>query len=83
MKPIPLFSLSLLILSSSLMAAQPEPITLDVWPGDVPGEKGVPAELHIYDSGGHGFGLRPSDKPCSTWPQRCEQWLRSRGLLKK
>ena len=32
---------------------------------------GVPAELHIYGAGGHGFGLRPSDKPCSTWPARC------------
>lgn len=41
----------------------------------------VPTELHIYASGGHGFGLRPSEHPASTWPQRCEQWLRSRGLL--
>lgn len=46
-------------------------------------QAGVPAELHIYGSGGHGFGLRPTDHPCSTWPARCEQWLRSRGLLKK
>jgi len=44
---------------------------------------GVPSELHIYSSGGHGFGLRPSDKPCSTWPKRCEEWLRSQGMLKK
>ena len=43
---------------------------------------GVPADLHIYASGGHGFGLRPSDKPCSTWPDRCEEWLRSQGLLR-
>jgi acetyl esterase/lipase len=43
---------------------------------------GVPAELHIYATGGHGFGLRPSDKPCSTWPQRCAEWLKSQGLLK-
>ena len=43
---------------------------------------GVPAELHVYATGGHGFGLRPSDKPCSTWPQRCEAWMRSQGLLK-
>jgi hypothetical protein len=43
---------------------------------------GVPAELHVYASGGHGFGLRPSDKPCSTWPQRCAEWLKSQGLLK-
>lgn len=43
----------------------------------------VPAELHIYASGGHGFGLRSSEHPASSWPQRCEQWLRSRGLLKQ
>jgi acetyl esterase/lipase len=43
---------------------------------------GVPAELHVYASGGHGFGLRPSDQPCSTWPQRCADWLRGRELLK-
>jgi len=42
----------------------------------------VPAELHIYASGGHGFGLRASEHPASTWPRRCEQWMRSRGLLK-
>jgi acetyl esterase/lipase len=43
---------------------------------------GVPAELHVYASGGHGFGLRPSDNPCSTWPQRCAEWMKARGLLK-
>lgn len=44
---------------------------------------GVPCELHVYASGGHGFGLRPSDNPCSTWPARCDAWMRSRGLLGK
>jgi acetyl esterase/lipase len=43
---------------------------------------GVPAEVHIYPTGGHGFGLRPSKEPCSEWPQRCEAWMRSQGLLK-
>jgi acetyl esterase/lipase len=43
---------------------------------------GVPADLHIYASGGHGFGLRPSGKPCSTWPQRCADWLKDQGFLK-
>jgi hypothetical protein len=43
---------------------------------------GVPAEMHIFASGGHGFGMRPSDKPCSTWPKRCGEWLQSQGLLK-
>jgi acetyl esterase/lipase len=43
----------------------------------------VPAELHLFAGGGHGFGLRPSDRPCSTWPRRCEEWLRGQGLLKR
>jgi acetyl esterase/lipase len=43
---------------------------------------GVPAELHIYGSGGHGFGLRKSDKPCSTWTQRCAEWMNAQGFLK-
>jgi acetyl esterase/lipase len=43
---------------------------------------GIPAELHMYDAGGHGFGLRKSEHPCHTWPARCEEWLAHRGLLK-
>ena len=42
---------------------------------------GVPAELHDYAAGGHGFGLRPSGKPCATWPQRCADWMKDTGLL--
>jgi acetyl esterase/lipase len=41
----------------------------------------VPAELHIYTKGGHGYGLRPSDHPVSSWPQRCEEWLRAMKLV--
>lgn len=44
---------------------------------------GVPAELHVYTSGGHGFGLRPSEHPSSTWPQRCAEWMRARKLLER
>ena len=44
---------------------------------------GVAAELHVYAGGGHGFGLRPSDQPCSTWPQRCAEWMRARRLLER
>ena len=38
---------------------------------------GVSSELHLYDAGGHGYGLR-SDKslPIAGWPKRCEEWLR-------
>jgi len=43
---------------------------------------GVPAELHIYASGGHGFGMRPTGKPAATWPKRCEEWLHDIQMLK-
>ena len=37
----------------------------------------VSGELHIYSKGGHGYGLRPSANPVSSWPTRLEDWLRS------
>ena len=42
----------------------------------------VSAELHVWESGGHGYGLRPAkDKPIPTaWPKRCDEWLKARGL---
>lgn len=42
----------------------------------------VPAELHVYSRGGHGYGIRPSDNPVSTWHKRCEAWMRVSGWLK-
>jgi acetyl esterase/lipase len=45
-------------------------------------EAKVPCELHVYPSGGHGYGLRPSDHLVTTWPARAADWMRSRGLLK-
>jgi acetyl esterase/lipase len=42
---------------------------------------GVPAELHLYASGGHGFGMRDNGDPANTWPKRCAEWLRSEGWL--
>jgi acetyl esterase/lipase len=41
----------------------------------------VPFELHVYPSGGHGYGLRPTKDLVTTWPQRAADWMRSRGLL--
>lgn len=43
---------------------------------------GIPAELHIYASAAHDFGVRKSDQPCSTWTQSCADWLRYQGFLK-
>ncbi len=45
-------------------------------------QAGVPAELHIYGSGGHGFGLRASDhRPVAGWITRFDEWLADRGFL--
>jgi acetyl esterase/lipase len=41
----------------------------------------VPAELHVYPTGGHGYGLRPSKNQVSTWPLRAEEWLRSSEVI--
>lgn len=35
----------------------------------------VDAELHLYATGGHGYGLRPSENPISGWPKLCQAWL--------
>jgi acetyl esterase/lipase len=44
---------------------------------------GVPAELHVFAKGGHGYGMRPSEDPVSRWPKLCEDWLHAMGLLTK
>jgi acetyl esterase/lipase len=45
---------------------------------------GVPAELHVYGSGGHGFGLRASStRPAGAWIARFEEWLVDGGFLKR
>ncbi len=41
----------------------------------------VPAELHIYAQGGHGYGLRRTALPVTTWPQSVEEWLHTIGVL--
>ena len=44
-------------------------------------EKGIPAELHIYEKGRHGLGLGSRGSAFSSWPERCEEWMEERGLL--
>jgi acetyl esterase/lipase len=40
----------------------------------------VPAELHIFAEGGHGYGLRKTDLPVSYWPAYVEVWLDTIGV---
>jgi acetyl esterase/lipase len=44
---------------------------------------GVPAEIHVYATGGHGFALRPTGSPVSRWPQLVETWLETIGIVSK
>jgi endo-1,4-beta-xylanase len=44
---------------------------------------GVPVEIHIYNSGGHGFGIRPRPLPISSWPLRLQEWMVDSGILPK
>ncbi|HEY2762078.1 MAG TPA: alpha/beta hydrolase [Pirellulales bacterium] len=41
----------------------------------------VPAELHIWEEGKHGFGLAPSDPVLSAWKDRLADWFKTRKLL--
>jgi acetyl esterase/lipase len=40
----------------------------------------VPAEMHIYGEGGHGFGMHKSDQPHAMWTSRVEDWLKMRKI---
>lgn len=43
----------------------------------------VPLELHIYPTGGHGYGLRPTKEPITKWPELVAAWMKNRGLLER
>lgn len=42
---------------------------------------GVPVELHLFTGGGHGFGIRKTKFPVSSWPDRFEAWMKHMGFL--
>ena len=44
-------------------------------------EAKVPAELHLYAQGGHGYGLRPTNLPVTHWPRLVETWLHTIQVL--
>jgi endo-1,4-beta-xylanase len=46
-------------------------------------QAGVPAELHIYARGGHGFGMRDRKVPVSSWTARLQEWMTDSGFLRK
>lgn len=45
-------------------------------------ENNVPVELHIYEEGGHGFGLG-KEMPGQNWTEVCKNWLESRKYIER
>ncbi len=41
----------------------------------------VPAEMHIYAEGGHGYGLRRTELPITGWPHLVDTWLHTIKIL--
>lgn len=45
-------------------------------------ERNIPVETHLYEAGGHGFGLRrAAGKPVEIWPDLWLSWARAQGLV--
>ncbi len=43
----------------------------------------LPAELHVFHTGGHGFGMRQGSNPVASWPQRVGEWMAAMGWIDK
>ena len=41
----------------------------------------VPAEMHLYAQGGHGYGLRRTELPVTGWPSLVETWMQTIKVL--
>ena len=42
----------------------------------------IPAEIHIYSKGGHGFGTRQTKFPVDGWTKTAGEWMGAEGFLK-
>ncbi|QDT52677.1 Acetylxylan esterase precursor [Caulifigura coniformis] len=40
----------------------------------------VPAEIHVFTHGGHGYGLRPTEKPVTHWSEDAAAWMKAMGF---
>ena len=44
-------------------------------------KQGISSEMHIYAAGAHGFGMKASNLPVATWPDRLLAWMTDRKLM--
>lgn len=63
-------------------ADDPVPVANSLFLANELKKNDVPVELHVYSTGGHGYGLRRTEQPVTEWPDRCHAWLRESGWLK-
>ena len=42
----------------------------------------IPAALHIWEDGGHGYGLAKNEGSVKDWPDICHKWMIQRKLIK-
>ena len=40
----------------------------------------LPSEIHIFQRGGHGYGLASGQETQSAWPELCIRWLKASGF---
>lgn len=73
-EPMPLF---LAVTSDDIFGFQKQSVDLyRTWNG-----AGLPGELHIYEKGGHGFGMRKQNLPSDAWIDAFATWLIYHDLL--
>jgi acetyl esterase/lipase len=41
----------------------------------------IPVEMHIFQKGGHGYGLAPNGGTQSSWPDLCIKWMKQMGIF--
>lgn len=44
-------------------------------------QHGVPAEMHIFQKGGHGFGISKKNLPSDQWPEMFYSWLKAHKIV--
>lgn len=65
--------------------SQDDPVRVETALGYATGlqKSKVPFELHVYPTGGHGYGLRRTQNPVTTWPDRVADWMQASGWLRE
>ncbi|MCW5560184.1 MAG: alpha/beta hydrolase [Verrucomicrobiae bacterium] len=68
-----------------LSISQDDPVRVETVLGYAAGlqRHRVPMEVHVFPTGGHGYGLRRTENPVTHWPDRATEWLRSNGWLNR